>query len=342
MIGVGSIQFQSTLPLRGATCTLFSKNKIKLISIHAPLVGRDSQGKGKHNRKNISIHAPLVGRDEARQAPVGGLRHDFNPRAPCGARRFFRALIGRVADRFQSTRPLWGATLHSTTSLSIVQFQSTRPLWGATRSPRVSLALLRNFNPRAPCGARLLRLRCFCFSGSISIHAPLVGRDFGLVASIPYHWYFNPRAPCGARHSALSPTIHRSSISIHAPLVGRDGTITRSLINVRGTFQSTRPLWGATSASPAVSRFGKFQSTRPLWGATLATRQQEPTCSEFQSTRPLWGATDEFPAYFVLGQEISIHAPLVGRDELLESWHVGSPIFQSTRPLWGATKSLMH
>ena len=56
----------------------------------------------------------------------------------------------------------------------------------------------------------------------------------------------------------------------------------------------------------------------------------------FQSTRPTWGATKRVPVY-VRTNEVSIHAPHVGRDlppASLASTHL---LFQSTRPTWGAT-----
>jgi len=55
---------------------------------------------------------------------------NFNPRAPCGARRG-----GAIAP-----------PLHFI-------FQPTRPLRGAT-SPSSSTGYFTDFNPRAPCGAR--------------------------------------------------------------------------------------------------------------------------------------------------------------------------------------------
>ena len=79
------------------------------ISNHAPLAGRDhSHTIERAGTWNISIHAPLAGRD----IPVlvcKILGCYFNPRAPCGARPLYRAQ-GANPDRFQSTRPLRGAT----------------------------------------------------------------------------------------------------------------------------------------------------------------------------------------------------------------------------------------
>ena len=109
---------------------------------------------------------------------VHSLRH-FNPRAPCGARQSTRKAT-RAARIFQPTRPLRGATLGRFAVLPRnAVFQPTRPLRGATmaeqwdgdireisthaplagRDLRVFIVKpkKRNFNPRAPCGARRAR-----------------------------------------------------------------------------------------------------------------------------------------------------------------------------------------
>ena len=73
---------------------------------------------------------PLAGRDLSvtEQTPT---RINFNPRAPCGARRFNMA--GKKFDiTFQSTRPLRGATSRMAALRLLAAFQSTRPLRGAT------------------------------------------------------------------------------------------------------------------------------------------------------------------------------------------------------------------
>ena len=213
-------------------------------------------------------------------------------------------------DGFQSTRPVWGATIAFHGRLLGVGFQSTRPVWGAT--------------PRA---------RRRCNSNRISIHAPRVGRDTVGDAGCVYSRDFNPRAPCGARRDHQYAVYKNDLISIHAPRVGRDrcqfiAPTVSSNFNPRAPcgarqrrafaftfgspFQSTRPVWGATAScvSPVMSWI--FQSTRPVWGATSRYGWMRRTVI-FQSTRPVWGATGGraggagYPA-------ISIHAPRVGRD----------------------------
>ena len=58
------MQFQSTLPLRGATSEAVRYELAKLISIHTPLAGSDAQ-LGGHivGHYEISIHTPLAGSD---------------------------------------------------------------------------------------------------------------------------------------------------------------------------------------------------------------------------------------------------------------------------------------
>ena len=57
----------------------------------------------------ISIHAPRVGSDGESRGAGGDLRH-FNPRSPCGER--LRLVVSENdKELFQSTLPVWGATM---------------------------------------------------------------------------------------------------------------------------------------------------------------------------------------------------------------------------------------
>ena len=69
------------------------------------------------------------------------------------------------------------------------EFQSTRPVWGATMSALSFPVCPYHFNPRAPCGARRLPSVYLWARVVISIHAPRVGRD--VVAAIQL--YAHPR-----------------------------------------------------------------------------------------------------------------------------------------------------
>ena len=80
-------------------------------------------------------------------------------------------------------------------------------------------------------------------------------------------------------------------ISIHAPCVGGDLHELDTLHHA-SIFQSTLPVWGATTPPFSHSSYAVFQSTLPLWGATTL---EVRTCCRV---------------------EISIHAPRVGSDHV--------------------------
>ena len=122
----------------------------------------------------------------------------------------------------------------------------------------------------------------------ISIHAPRVGRDKASSSIAPEVSYFNPRAPCGARLRRFWPWLGKS------------------------TFQSTRPVWGATRIIPFTTRLAQFQSTRPVWGATV-DQILRVRFSGISIHAPRVGR-DGRKDQGGLSQWISIHAPRVGRD----------------------------
>ena len=170
-------------------------------------------------------------------------------------------------------------------------FQPTRPLRGATAVRPTATAYTANFNPRAPCGARLPAT-----TTSSVVHAlfqptrPLRGATVNNLAVTVEKLYFNPRAPCGARLHPLPPK----------PNMKR--------------FQPTRPLRGATTCcsacpdappnfnprAPCGARRLLFLSERmpSLYfnpRAPCGARQLLPVIPNkavrFQPTRPLRGAT---------------------------------------------------
>ena len=158
--------------------------------------------------------------------------------------------------------------------------------------------------------------QCVCAADCrqwISIHAPRVGSD-GAAAG-----------PGGG-----------PAISIHAPRVGSDsgsslfsllespfqstlpvwGATTAAGVTVAVAlpkFQSTLPVWGATCYHAEISSEIGFQSTLPVWGATVGRANVRSHIYLFQSTLPVWGATGGRPTPWVY-QDISIHAPRVGSD----------------------------
>ena len=78
-----------------------------------------------------------------------------------------------------------------------------------------------------------------------------------------------------------------------------------------------------------------FQSTHPVWDATTP-RRLRLTCLKFQSTHPVWDATRGRPPDRTIS-DISIHASRMGCDlsSVMTAW--SSILFQSTHPVWDAT-----
>ena len=168
--------FQPTRPLRGATDVGFCHVGLNRISTHAPLAGRDCR-------------APPRG------SPASAY---FNPRAPCGARLPFPSAWQRTLP-FQPTRPLRGATCVELAVAEQMIFQPTRPLRGATtRTVHVDRDQ-DYFNPRAPCGARLLPCRASRTLQTFQPTRPLRGATTAEQQYCIAQGHFNPRAPCGAR-----------------------------------------------------------------------------------------------------------------------------------------------
>ena len=191
--------FQSTRPLRGATRLSPSRRRSQSISIHAPLAGRDGfRGCVGHRDTDFNPRAPCGAR---RVLPSScTLQCHFNPRAPCGARLWTFSSADRPLG-FQSTRPLRGATpRRCRPPTPAAGFQSTRPLRGATESCYAANLRLP-ISIHAPLAGRDGRLQAVRVLVLISIHAPLAGRDRRFRFARFCQENFNPRAPCGARPS---------------------------------------------------------------------------------------------------------------------------------------------
>ena len=149
-----------------------------LISIHSPRAGRDVRVKTHAiDRLRISIHSPRAGRDWRKSSLPCSLT-DFNPLAPCGARRGAPLpAIKQYIISIHSPRAGRDALFEAMLSKSNV-FQSTRPVRGETvpfihdfnRWKRISI-----HSPRAGRDARY-RYKSE-FTSFISIHSPRAGRD---------------------------------------------------------------------------------------------------------------------------------------------------------------------
>ena len=302
--------FQSTRPLRGATVVNHGCVYLSIISIHAPLAGRDlSLCSGITLRPLFQSTRPLRGATSFCVCPVSVLL-------------------------FQSTRPLRGATKIKSNLVDIVFISIHAPLAGRDHNPFPNDRERSGFQSTRPLRGATTRLPMRLHVGEISIHAPLAGRDVIAYKLRTILSDFNPRAPCGARHfehneihvhaafqstrplrgatMTISTLLFGSNISIHAPLAGRDSS-GRLLPGLPGYFNPRAPC-GARPASKTSREVTRpFQSTRPLRGATVTMAMRSMSAKDFNPRAPC-GARRSMSPPNKNNVQISIHAPLAGRD----------------------------
>ena len=168
------------------------------------------------------------------------------------------------------------------------------------------------FNPRAPCGARPVDSAFIRWMAIFQSTRPMRGATTTLLSGGGSTSYFNPRAPCGARLFA------------------------KPMMALSLEFQSTRPMRGATPIylivagchaisihaphagrdaiyAKAVKRRHLFQSTRPMRGATDTADTAAIRQRHFNPRAPC-GARQLGPRRKGRRSGISIHAPHAGRD----------------------------
>ena len=178
-------EFQSTLPLRGATPLLLPP------SIFAPQFQSTLPLRGAtlHSRKKF-IH-----------------RTHFNPRSPCGERRV-SDLHGIRTQVFQSTLPLRGATCRPLAVYPSERFQSTLPLRGATIA--IGIAVPRyGFQSTLPLRGATLHAQADPGRAAISIHAPLAGSDVCPSSPTTAEYRFQSTLPLRGATGSFVPSAYR-------------------------------------------------------------------------------------------------------------------------------------
>ena len=172
--------FQSTHPLRGATQDVqHTKDSNPFQSTH-PLRGATTVGAQAVFTDGFQSTHPLRGATRPTRVMLPFVRRNFNPRTPCGVRRRLYNNPWAVF-KFQSTHPLRGATAGSDARPGTVDISIHAPLagcdsvdqrhgLGAAISIHAPLAgcdtvsilfmpRVTYFNPRTPCGVRLVAAR---------------------------------------------------------------------------------------------------------------------------------------------------------------------------------------
>ena len=168
------------------------------ISIHAPRVGSDGRELWRElENLKISIHAPRVGSD---------------------ARVIYCYSLYKI---FQSTLPVWGATVCTPRKVQHQNDFNPRSPCGERPQIKIVVRFFATFQSTLPVwGATVKSLQAYESNG-ISIHAPRVGSDMVALerAGVPV---ISIHAPRVGSDPQLWYTIIKERISIHAPRVGSD------------------------------------------------------------------------------------------------------------------------
>ena len=217
----GTQQFQSTLPVGGATKSASMSAGASTISIHAPRGGSDEDEKAAAMfKREFQSTLPVGGATEVlllaprsprfqSTLPVGGATTSsrstttrteyFNPRSPWGERLVWATLCAGAPLNFNPRSP-WGERLNNTMIMrTMCTFQSTLPVGGATTPFRLTHRKQIKFQSTLPVGGATEIGRYAGCRFIISIHAPRGGSDCDGGDAPPVQEDFNPRSPWGER-----------------------------------------------------------------------------------------------------------------------------------------------
>ena len=260
-----SKRFQPTLPARGATIYTADKDYLPKISTHAPRTGSDRLGRMVPPiMMRISTHAPRTGSDRL-----------FPP--------FYHAAgISTHAPRTGSDQLL-------AESVSCPSYFNPRSPHGERHEGWNALYRRIDFNPRSPHGERRRCRRThhrkeifqptlpargatayqavLHVPTAISTHAPRTGSDKIAKKCVKGLANFNPRSPHGERRCKVCPEVlcpYFNPRSPHGERLGLSKNVKPGQL-----FQPTLPARGATSTNCTnCTLTTAFQPTLPARGAT--------------------------------------------------------------------------
>ena len=111
--------------------------------------------------------------------------------------------------------------------------------------------------------------------------------------------------------------------------------LTGIMVVVKGVFQLTRPMRGATRTARAETGVVKFQLTRPMRGATHKIKKMDGWYYISTHT-PHAGRDPTGHLFFQIADNFNSHAPCGARPHL-RTMPTRTTLFQLTRPMRGAT-----
>ena len=280
-----NIAFQPTSPVRETTIPLDDIKKAIAFQPTSPV-------------RETTCVCPTCGQDLPKFQPTSPVREttsclaqdidasrNFNPRPPCGRRRYPLSHPIRAAD-FNPRPPCGRRPTMSSTILGITAISTHVPRAGDDRRSSPSFRRPQTFQPTTPVRETTMPGHAGRPIVAISTHVPRAGDDaegeaYGGTAHISTHVpragddgllyvpglhckNFNPRPPCGRR-----PTEKRQSgsivwISTHVPRAGDDRTRRRCSWWPLKYFNPRPPCGRRPSAPPHSRRPDAFQPTSPV------------------------------------------------------------------------------
>ena len=226
---VGSLIFQSTLPMRGATIHVsFSSQICAYFNPHSPC--------GERLAPTLAIFMFL------RFQSTLPMRGATGP-----------SVAACVPQSFQSTLPMRGATLSVGRTLSLFEFQSTLPMRGATPysiSP-FKFLVISIHTPHAGSDQNwCIRIHC----RHISIHTPHAGSDNSYLSLFLSSAYFNPHSPCGERPQHTFPCRRSQLFQSTLPMRGATAKVTEFTLNLKTKFMTFGTKTNCETLQSSVSR----------------------------------------------------------------------------------------
>ena len=175
--------------------------------------------------------------------------------------------------------------------------------------------VLLDFNPRSPCGERH---RFYSMEGRkayFNPRSPCGERQLCGLRNEDVN-DFNPRSPCGERRLGLTLRFRIDYFNPRSPC-GERHLLRGDILDTR-TFQSTLPVRGATGREDGAQNAQNISIHAPRAGSDSAIFSKFSPRGLFQSTLPVRGATTKRRVDLV-NLLISIHAPRAGSDVLSSS-----------------------
>ena len=229
------------------------------------------------------------------------------------------------------------------------RFQSTLPMRGATLHNRHCQCNHSYFNPHSPCGERLAVLLSCTYHTIISIHTPHAGSDRNDRYSHICKHGFQSTLPMRGATRLWVEKCQSCLISIHTPHAGSDRTV-GGMSRTYAGFQSTLPMRGATiilidGAEKLSISIHTPHAGSDIWlGCTITQIQisiHTPHAGSDWCKGAGTGGKDNFNPHSPCGErQVKAGRTLCVRNISIHTPHAGSDLLKKIRPAVAAIISI--